>query len=81
MRGGRSPANLEGGNPMLKPRFALIAAPALALAASPAAANISGLTSAVDFSAVRTALVAVAALLIAVLVLRKGIRFVMGSIK
>jgi hypothetical protein len=52
------------------------AAPALA-----AQTNYSTLTSAVDFSAAITAIMAVAALVAAVLVVRKGIRFVLGAIK
>lgn len=50
--------------------------------ASPAlAANYSGLTSAVDFTDAIAAIMAVAALVAAVLVVRKGIRFVLGSIR
>lgn len=70
----------------MKTRFlALIAAPASMLAAAPAfaqnATDYSTLTSAVDFSSVKTALLAVAAILVGVLIVRKGIRFVMGAIK
>lgn len=59
---------------------------AFTAAAVPAAAQATGqdystLTSAVDFSTVITAIMAVAALLLAVLVVRKGVRFVLGAIK
>jgi len=43
--------------------------------------DYSGLTGAVDFTAVVTALLAVAALVAAVLVVRKGIRFILGAIR
>jgi hypothetical protein len=56
--------------------FAMFAAtPALAQA------NYSTLTEAVDWSSAITALMAVAALVAAVLVVRKGIRFVLGAIR
>ena len=66
----------------MKTRFVLLPALAVSvLAASPAAANYSGLTSAVDFSAVITALLAVAAVIVGVLIVRKGIRFVLGALR
>lgn len=52
------------------------APPALA-----AQANYSTITSAVDWSTAITALMAVAALVAAVLVVRKGIRFVLGALR
>lgn len=58
----------------------LIATPALAQT-TPAATDYSTLTNAVDFASVITALLAVAAVLVGVLIVRKGIRFVMGAIK
>ena len=61
----------------------LFALPVAALAASPALAqqNYSTLTSAVDFDSAITALMAVAAVIAGVLVVRKGIRFVLGAIR
>jgi len=65
-------------------RLALVGAVATALVASPAlaqnATDYSTLTSAVDWSSAITALMAVAALVAAVLVVRKGIGFVLGMI-
>lgn len=50
--------------------------------ATPAlAANYASLTSAVNFDDVATALLAVAAAIIAVLIVRKGIRFVLGMVR
>lgn len=46
-----------------------------------AQANYTTLTSAVDWASAITAMMAVAALVAAVLVVRKGIRFVLGSIR
>jgi hypothetical protein len=44
-------------------------------------ADYSTLTSAVDWSSAITALMAVAAVIAGVLVVRKGIRFVLGALK
>ncbi len=62
--------------------------PALAVAsfgfAAPAAAqaaNYSTLTTAVDWGSAITAMMAVAAIVAGVLVVRKGIRFVLAAIK
>lgn len=67
---------------MLKSRaLALVALTSGALVATPASANYASITGAVDWTAVSTALFAVAALLAAVFVVRKGIRFVLGMLK
>ena len=74
----------EEGKTMFARRLVLAAGIATA-AALPAAAeaqtNYSTLTSAVDFSGAITAILAVAALVAAVLVIRKGIRFVLGALR
>ena len=64
-------------------RKLILAAGLATAAATPALAqqNYSTLTSAVDFSSAITAIMAVAALVAAVLVVRKGIRFVLGAIR
>lgn len=56
---------------------ALVATPALAQNAQ----DYSTLTTAVDWSSAITALMAVAAVIAGVLVVRKGIRFVLGMIR
>lgn len=80
MRGGRVPVTSKGAS-MLKARFAL---PAVLVAGSlptAAMANYSDLTAAVDWTQVSAALFAVAALIAGILVVRKGIRFVLGMIR
>lgn len=57
---------------------AMIGVPALA---TPTATDYSTLTAAVDWSTAITALMAVAALVAGVLVVRKGIRFVLGALR
>lgn len=57
---------------------AMIALPTVAMATPQSYAT---LTDAVDWSTAITAILAVAALLAAVLVVRKGIRFVLGMIR
>lgn len=58
---------------------------ASAFAASPAlaqnAVDYSTLTTAVNWDSVQTAMLAVGAIVIGILVVRKGIRFVQGMIK
>lgn len=75
---------------MMKKLYALLAlvsaffavqSPAMAQSTTGATQDYSTLTSAVDFSAASQALLAVAAVLVGVLVLRRAIRFVMGAIK
>jgi uncharacterized protein HemY len=71
----------------LNTRLAALCALAVAILAGPTAAlaqsntSYSTLTSAVDWSNAITAIMAVAALLAGVLVVRKGIRFVLGMIR
>lgn len=83
MRGRRFPLTMKGEKPM---KTALRLAP-LAVAASsvPAlaqsATDYSTLTDAVDWSSAITAIMAVAAVLAGVLVVRKGVRFVLGMIR
>ena len=56
--------------------LALLAAPAFA-----AAPDFTALTAAVDFSTVGVAILAIAALLAVVLVIRKGAKMVLSAIK
>lgn len=64
-------------------KLALLFPVAAASFATPALAqqNYSTLTAAVDWSTAITALMAVAALVAGVLVVRKGIRFVLGALR
>jgi hypothetical protein len=59
----------------------LLALVMASMVATPAAANYSTLTSAVDWSSAITALMAVAAVIAGVLVIRKGIKFVLASLR
>lgn len=68
----------------MKKYLAPVVASVAALGAVPALATTGTydtLTAAVDWSDAITALMAVAALLAAVLVIRKGVRFVLGMIR
>lgn len=87
MRGRRVPLYCERGTTMSKTAFRLAPVAALALVAAPAfatpgtGADYSTLTAAVDWSTAITGMMAVAAVVAGVLVVRKGIRFVLGMIK
>lgn len=59
---------------------ALVVGPALAMAAPPPTAY-DGIVAAVDWTDVITAITAIAALLAAVLVVRKGVRMALGMIR
>lgn len=81
MRGGRFPAIPKGET--MNHYFRLFVLAFAATVAAPAMANAvdySTLTSAVDWSTAITALMAVAALIAAVLVVRRGIGFVLRMI-
>lgn len=83
MRAGRSPGILEGAvmNKLLNiVSAAILASLAFAVPAS-AQSQYDGLTAAVDWSDAITALVAVAALVAGMLVVRKGVKFVLGMIR
>jgi hypothetical protein len=64
-------------------KLSLFLVPALAATAfaAPAYANYSTITSAVDWTSAIAALMAVAAIVAGVLVIRKGIKFVLGSLR
>lgn len=55
--------------------------PLTATAAMAQAADYSDLTAAVDFATVQTALIAVGAVMAGIYVVRKGIKFVLSSIR
>lgn len=85
IRSGRLPVSLcKGANIMRKLGTALVALTAASLpvaALATPADPYSAITDAVDWATAITAIGAVAALLAAVLVIRKGVRFVLGMIK
>lgn len=68
-------------------RLALVSAAGLAMAApaaaqtAPAGTDYSTLTSAVDWSSAITGMLAVAAVVAGVLVVRKGIKFILAAIR
>ena len=80
MRGGRFPAEKEGGFPMLmnkiKAAGAVVTTLALSTAAHAQSSEYAGLTSAVNFDDAKTAMLTIGGVVALVLVVRRGIKFV-----